>query len=193
MDFTAYTPEFFEQQLVDEQQRFDLAKQPIPRYTMQDLREIYSKEELERAHYRLQEFLNYAQFILVRRLQPGWAKQGKNLYLGQCPLPMFQHWFGFICEGRTKQRCTKYTMDGLRYPNRRIFYTWPERTLPKLNTDEKWYIHNHGNGSGNYSTQNNVSYYTSIELKIEESTGHVWCNYSQATVSCVGDITFPTV
>jgi hypothetical protein len=191
MDLTQYTPEFFQQQQHEEQLRFEAARKPTPVYNMDYLHQIYTDEELARAGPRLQEFLDCTRFILKRRLQPGWAKVGKHISLGQCPPPLFHHWFGLICKGISKQRITKYTMDGLRYPNRIIYYRWPKHRLPLLNTNEEWYTRDHGNGHGNFSS-NVKSYYTEITLSIEEDTGRVHCGYRQCTAACIGDITFAT-
>jgi hypothetical protein len=136
---TIYTPEFYENQIKEEKERMELARKPIPEYTAEEVKKIYkTPEEYMYAQMRLKEFNNYAKFTLHRRLQPGYAKVGKRIFLGQCPPPLFHHWFGYICGGQRKQRVKKVKIDGLRYPNRIFYYSWPNGTLPRFNTPEQW-------------------------------------------------------
>jgi hypothetical protein len=88
----------FEQQYIDEVKRMEVAKIDALRTTLDVLQEVYpTPERFHFAEWRLEEFLRYTEFILHRRLQPGWAKVGKHLFLGQVPFTIFDHWFYVIC------------------------------------------------------------------------------------------------
>jgi hypothetical protein len=148
---------------------------------------MYSSAQLDYGAIRTQEFLDSTARLLKRRLEPGWAKAGKSIPLGQCPAPWFHHWFHHGCGGVRKQRVYTCTQAGLRMPYRRFYYSWPKGKLPSLNQPvEDWCRNNHGDGNGHFSA-NVESYYTSIGFTFDEFTGRVWLKYEQTTAVKIGD------
>jgi hypothetical protein len=130
---------------------------------------------------RKEEFCELLGHILYERLQPGFAKYGLIANAGQCPFYIFDWWFGkHHTTVKRQQRVHKVTRDGLKRPRRSFRYAW-KKTIPNLGLPYKYYYRDHRDMNGK-CTVNIHSYYTSLSLFIEESTGRVWCRYTQETV-----------
>jgi hypothetical protein len=126
------------------------AKKYKPCYDTEAIKSLYStKEDLAYIKRRRDEFLKSLAAILNERLQPGFAKVGKGLAVGQCPFPILDHWFGF-CTDRTirKRKVLSVTIDGVKKPRRRFYYQWKKGILPDLNVDYDYFHRDHGTLSG---------------------------------------------
>ncbi len=159
MNITLYTPNYFE-------------------FTNSDL-SLYSIEKKQYLIQRLAEFVDSCRIILSNRLQQNCFKTGKTIFIGSCPFDIFNWYFSKQPNCNRTSRTLYQTRDGLRVPTKRFYYKW-KNCLPNLMGGSNWYIRDHNNGNGNFSSRCR-SFYTSVTLIISEEDYRVWANYTQVS------------
>jgi hypothetical protein len=167
-------------------------KNTPPTHDSDSIRTLYpDADELAYQKRRRNEFLETLADLLHHRLQPGFAKYNvEPMHVGQCPFPMFDHWFGYINIGTIRKRKVFADhVDGVKKPRRKFYYDFDGK-LPGLNTKYKYYKRNHGQLNGQSPTDLH-SEYSKLSFIIDEKTGIVTCKYEQKSFETASNMLIP--
>ncbi len=108
--------------------------------------------------------------------------------VGQCDFPMFDNWMGFQhTQVKRTQRVYKETVNGVKKPNKKFYYSFPMGEVPSLNVKYDYALHDHGHLSGRSETKLH-SRYTKLKFTIEQRTGRVTCRYERESIETHSDM-----